>query len=84
MSGGECVTADALLLDERGNCCVDPECKSTDLKDLTTVSSADENGVTRAGNIRITESMSFHIFRSVAESINTLRPEVEGLCSELW
>ena len=59
---------------------MDPECKLTGLKDLITVSRAGDNGVTTAGDDGINENVSFRFFQStVAESINVLRQDVEGL-----
>ena len=80
-----CVTADVLLLGSGGgNGCVDPECKSTGLKDFIAVSRAGENGVTTAGNDEINKNVSFRVFQSsVMENINALRQDVEVLCSEI-
>ena len=52
------------------------QCKSTGLMVLATVSRAADNG--------INENVSFCVFQSsVVESINALRLDVEGLCSEI-
>ena len=60
MSVIDCIMADALLLGQKGNGCVDPECKSTGLKDLATVSRAGDNGVTGNGDNGINHHYQWH------------------------